>query len=197
MKFSKLLLLVPTLFLAACAASGTPFQRITDIPKDKGVVYVYRPNSILGAAVHYDVHPGNDDVICDLIRNGYCVYYSKPGELELWGKTESRSSITIDVKSGQEHFVKGGLSMGFLVGRPNFTAVDNKTGLEEIAECVLLGKLVAATPAAETPVAATPAAETPAAATPATETPVPETSVAETPAAETPAAATPAAETSK
>lgn len=155
MKFTKLLLLGPMFFLSACAASGTPFQRITDTPKDKGVVYVYRPNSILGGAVHYDVHPGNDDVICDLIRNGYCIYYSKPGELELWAKTESRSSITVDVKSGQEHFVKGGLSMGFFVGRPNFTVVDNKTGLEEIAECVLLGK-----PAAEIPVAATPAAET-------------------------------------
>lgn len=148
MKFSKLLLLVPTLFLAACAASGTPFQRITDIPKDKGVVYVYRPNSIMGAAVHYDVHAANDEVICDLIRNGYCLYYAKPGELELWGKTESKSSITVDVKSGQEHFVKGGLSMGFMVGRPNFSAVDNKTALEEIAECVLLGK-----PAPEAPVA--------------------------------------------
>jgi hypothetical protein len=140
MKVRKFLFLVPMLLLAACAASGTKFQRITDIPKDKGVVYVYRPNSIMGAAVHYNVYPGTDEAICDLIRNGYCLYYSNPGELELWGKTESKSSITVDIKSGQEHFVKGGLSLGFLVGRPNFMAVDNKTGLEEIAECVLLGK---------------------------------------------------------
>lgn len=145
MKSCKLLLLIPTLFLAACAASGTPFKRITDIPTDKGVVYVYRPNSIMGAAVHYDVHVGiNNEVICDLIRGGYCLYYSTPGEVELWGKTESKSSITVDVKSRQEHFVKGGLSMGFLVGRPNFTLVDNPKGLEEIGECMLLEK-----PAAE------------------------------------------------
>lgn len=140
MKIVKLFLIVPMLFLVACAATGTKFQRIADIPKDKGIVYVYRPNSILGGAVHYDVHAGNDDVICDLVRNGYSPYYANIGELELWGKTESKSSITIDVKPGQEHFVKGGLSMGFIVGRPNFTEVDNKTGLEEIAECVLLEK---------------------------------------------------------
>jgi hypothetical protein len=155
MKFSKLFLLVPALFLAACAATGAPFKRVTDIPPDKGVVYVYRPNSILGGAIHYDVHAANDEVICDLIRNGYCLYYAKPGELELWGKTESRSSITIDVKSGQEHFVKGGLSMGFMVGRPNFTATESKTALEEIAECVLLLKPVAEPSAVATPVAET------------------------------------------
>jgi len=152
MRFYKLFLLIPTLFLAACAASGTPFQRISDIPKDKGLVYVYRPNSIMGGAIHYDVHAANDEVVCDLIRNGYCFYYAKPGELELWGKTESKSTITVDVKAGQEHFVKGGISMGFLVGRPNFTAVDNKTALEEIAECVLLPKPVPETPEVATPV---------------------------------------------
>ena len=115
MKTWKLLFLIPVLFLAACAATGKPFARVTDIPADKGIVYVYRPNSILGAAVHYDVHAGttNDEVLCDLIRGGYCLYYAIPGEVELWGKTESKSTITVDVKAGQEHFVKGGLSMDF------------------------------------------------------------------------------------
>lgn len=146
MKPYKLLFLVPILFLAACAAKGIPFKRITDIPADKGIVYVYRPNSIFGAAVHYDVHAGiNEEVICDLIRGGYCLYYAIPGDVEFWGKTESKSTITVDVKSGQEHFVKGGLSIGFLVGRPNFTLVDNPKGLEEIGECVLLEKPATAT----------------------------------------------------
>ena len=94
----------------------------------------------MGAAIHYDVYAGKDEVICDLVRGGYCLFYSKPGELELWGKTESRSSITVDVKAGQEHFVKGGLSLGFMVGRPNFTLIDNLIGLEEITDCKLLKK---------------------------------------------------------
>ena len=140
MKYFKFLLLIPVLFLVACAASGIPFQRITEIPSEKGVVYVYRPNSMIGGAVHYDVHAGENEVLCDLIRGGYCLYYAKPGELELWGKTESRSSITVDVKAGQEHFVKGGLSLGFIVGRPNFSLVDSAIGLKEIADCKLLEK---------------------------------------------------------
>jgi hypothetical protein len=185
MKSSKLLLLVSVLFLAACAASGTPFQRITDIPKDKGLVYVYRPNSILGGAVHYDVHAGNDEVICDLIRNGYCIYYSKPGELELWGKTESKSTITVDVKAGQEHFVRGGISMGFFIGRPNFTMTDKKTALEEIAECVLLEKPVAEIPVAATQAKTPPVAAPPLAAPPATTPQVAETPVTATPVEET------------
>jgi hypothetical protein len=140
MKYSKFILLIPVLFLMACAASGVPFQRITAIPEDKGVVYVYRPNSLMGGAVHYDVHAGENEILCDLIRGGYCLHYSKPGELELWGKTESRGSVTVDVKAGKEHFVKGGVSLGFLVGRPNLTVVENATGLEEIADCKLLEK---------------------------------------------------------
>lgn len=138
MKFTNMLVVLSLLFLSSCAATGAKFEKIADIPQDKGIVYVYRPNSIIGGAVHYDVHACKDETICDLIRNGYCFCYADIGELEIWGKTESKSSITIDVKAGQEYFVKGGLSVGFLVGRPNFTAVDNKTGLEEIAECVLL-----------------------------------------------------------
>ena len=67
MKYLKFLLLIPALYLAACAATGTPFQRITQIPADKGVIYVYRPNSLIGSAVHYDVHAGETDVLCDLV----------------------------------------------------------------------------------------------------------------------------------
>jgi len=140
----KLLVLVPILFLTACAATGVQFQKVSTIPEGKGVVYVYRPDSIVGAAIHYDVYAGENDLICDLIRGGYCLYYSKLGELELWGKTEAKSSITIDVKAGQEYYVKGGLSLGVLAGRPNFTLVTNTVGQEEIADCKLLLK-----PAAE------------------------------------------------
>jgi hypothetical protein len=172
MNISKIAALIPILFLTACAATGTPFQRVSDIPKDKGIVYVYRSGSMLGGAVHYDVHAA-EEVVCDLIRNGYCLYYAKPGELELWGKTESKSSITIDVKSGQEHFVKGGVTMGFLIGRPNFSEVNARQGLEEIAGCVLLMKPpagpAASTRAALPATATSPAAESTAPATPAAE----------------------------
>lgn len=58
----------------------------------------------------------------------------------LWGKTEARSSLTVDVKAGQEHFIKGGLSLGLIVGRPTLTVVPNETALQEISDCKLLLK---------------------------------------------------------
>jgi hypothetical protein len=140
MKFNlvaRYLLLLGLALTTGCAASGTPFQRIGDIPKDKGLVYVYRPNSIIGSAVRYDVH-ANNEVICTLVRGGYCLYYAMPGEVELWGQTESKGTITIDVKAGQEHFIKGSLSFGLVVGRPNLTLMVPPEALNEISDCKLI-----------------------------------------------------------
>lgn len=134
---ARYLLLLGLALTTGCAASGTPFQRVGDIPKDKGLVYVYRSNSLMGSAVRYDVH-ANNDVICTLVRGGYCLYYALPGELELWGQTESKGTITIDVKAGQEHYVKGSLSFGFVVGRPNLTLMQPPEALNEISECKLI-----------------------------------------------------------
>lgn len=133
----KLGLLVTFTILTGCAATGPAFQKINYIPNDKGIVYVYRPNSLIGSAVRYDVY-ANNDLVCHLIRGGYCLYYAKPGEVEFWGKTESKGSITIDVKSGKEHYVKGSLSFGLLVGRPNFSLVEEQEAMKDINDCKLL-----------------------------------------------------------
>jgi len=133
----KLGLLVTFAVITGCAASGPAFKEITDIPQDKGLVYVYRPNSIIGSAIRYSVY-ADQDVVCKLIRGGYCLYYAKPGEVEFWAKTESKASLTVDVKAGQKHYVKGSLSMGFAVGRPNLSLVEEQEALKDIVDCKLL-----------------------------------------------------------
>jgi hypothetical protein len=147
MTFSKLLLLIPILLLSACATTdGTRFQKIADIPKDKGVVYIYRPNAMAGLISHYRVFDGNDEEICSLRRGGYCLLYAKPGEVQLWGQNDlGKGLITLDVKSGQEHFIKGGISAikgaglaPAAFGAPDFTLVNNKTGQDEISDCLLI-----------------------------------------------------------
>lgn len=129
--------LIASLGFGCATAKGPIFQAIEQIPQEKGVVYVYRPDSFVGAAVHYDVYAG-DIKLCDLVRGGYCSYLARPGELEIWGKTEAKGSVTVDVKAGQEYYVKGGLSVGVLVGHPNLTIVDKSVGEQEIKECKLL-----------------------------------------------------------
>ncbi len=133
----KIGLLVAFTLVTGCAAKGTSFQEVTDIPKDRGLVYVYRSNSIIGSAIRYSVY-ADKDVVCKLIRGGYCLYYAKPGEVEFWGRTESKGSLTVDVKAGQKHYVKGSLTVGFAVGRPNLSLVEEQEAMKEIVKCKLL-----------------------------------------------------------
>ena len=72
------------------------------------------------------IHPGREHenhriknaerVVLDC--RGYFPYYADPGELEFWAKTESTSSVTVDVKAGDTAYVRGSVGVGFFVGRP-------------------------------------------------------------------------------
>ena len=140
--YSRLLaifLLMGVLFaLGGCATLGPPFKPVVDIPAGKGLIYIYRPSSFIGGAVSYDVKLGDGTVITTLHNGGYSPFFADPGETEIWGKTESKSSLTIDVKAGQTYYVRGTVGVGFFVGRPHLLVVDNKVGVQEIAECKLI-----------------------------------------------------------
>lgn len=128
--------------MSGCATSGPAFQKVENIPADKGLVYIYRSSSFKGAAVSYDVHvknKGNDKVVTNLKNGGYFPYFADAGENEVWAKTEAKSSVTLDVKPGQTYYVKGGIRMGFAIGRPELTMQPADVGAAEILECKLLG----------------------------------------------------------
>ncbi len=129
-----LLLLLSSVF--GCAAGGPAFQRISSIPEEKGLIYIYRSKSFVGSAVRYNVHAG-DKVIGILHNGGYFTYLADPGELEIWAKTEAKGSVTLDVLSGKEHYVKGSLGVGIVVGRPKLIIVGTETGTREIKKCKL------------------------------------------------------------
>lgn len=119
-----------------CSAKGPAFAPVATIPPEKSLIYVYRPSGFIGGGVHYDVYAGQEKV-CNLVQGGYCQYFGAPGEIEIWGKTESKGTVTVDSKVGQITFVKAGVGMGFLVGRPNFVVVDTALGGTEIKDCNL------------------------------------------------------------
>jgi len=119
-----------------CAAKGPAFTPVAAIPEGKSLIYVYRPSGFIGGGVHYDVYAGQEK-ICNLVQGGYCQYFGAPGEIEIWGKTESKGTVTVDSLAGQTAYVKAGVGMGFLVGRPNFTVVDANLGGTEIKDCKL------------------------------------------------------------
>lgn len=123
--------------LSGCGASGQQFSQFTAPKPDRAQVYVYRPESFVGGGVYYDVHITNsmnpDRIIGELVNGSYIEFDVPSGESEVWGKTEAKSSITLDVKTGETYCVKGGVGIGFLVGRPNLEIVDMATCKNEIA----------------------------------------------------------------
>ena len=122
--------------LSGCGASGQQFSQFSTPKPDRAQVYVYRPESFVGGGVYYDIHvtnPMNADLIVGELVNGSYMEFDVPsGESEVWGKTEAKSSVTLDVKTGETYCVRGGVGIGFLVGRPNLEIVDMATCKSEI-----------------------------------------------------------------
>ena len=127
---------VVALILVAGCASGAKFQKVETIPSGKSVIYIYRP-SALGAAIAYDVKH-KDRVVVTTKAHGYYPYVTDPGEVELFAQTESRASVTLDVKPNEVYYVKATISMGFLVGRPRLQIVSATEAEKDIADCKLL-----------------------------------------------------------
>lgn len=141
MKNKSLLLIssmVCTVIFSGCGAKGQQFTQFNQPKLDKGMLYVYRPSSFLGGGVFYDVHntnqQNNDLVIGELRNGGYIEAEVSVGENEIWGQTEAKSSVTIDIKKGETYCVKGGVGIGLLVGRPHLSIVDLNTCKAEILE---------------------------------------------------------------
>jgi len=133
----KYLLLLSLLLVTGCASLGPVYSKVDKIPDNAGLVYLYRPSSFIGGGVAFDIKTG-ETVIATLHNGGYYPYYSPPGEIEFWAKTESRSSVTLDVKTGQTYYIKGEIGVGFIVGRPHLMVVAAEIAEKEIAECKLI-----------------------------------------------------------
>ena len=125
------------LLLSGCATLGPVYQKVDPIPEGTGIVYIYRPSAFGGSGVSYDVKVG-ETVITTLYNGGYHPYVSKPGEIEFWAKTESRSAVTLDIAPGQIYYLKGTVGIGFFVGRPHLMVIPEETALKEIGECKLI-----------------------------------------------------------
>jgi hypothetical protein len=126
-----------SLLAAGCASLGPAYTPVSNAPKDKATVYVYRSPGFAGSAISYKVAVNGVDV-SSLPTGGYFVYYATPGENEFSAKTEAKTSVTIDAKRGETYYVKGTMGMGVFVGHPHLVQVDSNAGSQEIAKCKLV-----------------------------------------------------------
>jgi hypothetical protein len=97
---------------------------------DYAILNVYRLKGP-GSLVSYDLYLG-DSLLCR-VKNNYktTIRIKKDGLNTLWAKTESKSEVPIDIKMGKTYYLRCGIKMGVLVGRPSLFMVDSYTGASE------------------------------------------------------------------
>ncbi len=101
--------------------------------EDYALLYVYRFGGT-GSLINYDLHLG-DSVICKVRNNSFdTITIRKAGMNSLWAKTETKAEIPIDIEFGKEYYVRCGLSMGIVAGRPTLELANPSTGKREFSK---------------------------------------------------------------
>lgn len=97
---------------------------------DYAIIYFYR-NSGVGPIVSYDVHIGETSVYRSRVNTKAEVKVYEAGPVEIWGRTESRTSVPLNIQLGEEYYFRCSVNMGILVGRPEIELVDEYVGYDE------------------------------------------------------------------
>jgi len=124
------------LILAGCSAKGPQFNGFQKAQNGKSNVYIYR-KSYLGGSITPNIHQTNlstnrDKVIGSVKPNGYIVTTVAPGRYKYWAKTEAQNEVVLQVGSNRNYCIKHYISLGILVGHPQFKTIDMRTCTEEI-----------------------------------------------------------------
>ncbi|HNW51040.1 MAG TPA: hypothetical protein PKH79_08160 [Prolixibacteraceae bacterium] len=110
-----------------------PASEVVDsslIHANYALLHIYRPTGA-GALVSYDLHLG-DTVICRVNNNWKkTLKIRKDGLNTLWARTEVKDEIPIEIKFGNEYYIRCGITMGAFVGHPQLELVDKPSGKAE------------------------------------------------------------------
>jgi hypothetical protein len=129
------------LVMSGCSAKGPQFNGFKKPTNGQANVYVYR-TSYLGAAVTPDIHKTNlstnsDEVIGSIKPNGYIMTTITPGMYKFWAKTEAENEVKLEANPNKIYCIKHYISMGFVVGHPQFKIVDMEKCKKEIKDTKL------------------------------------------------------------
>jgi hypothetical protein len=96
-------------FFMASFVVAQKFEPVKEIPQGKALVYIYRPGSMVGAAVSYTVNANEEKVSDARLKNkSYLVYFANPGRYTFWAQvTNTRREIDLDVEAGKTYYIKG------------------------------------------------------------------------------------------
>ena len=98
-------------------------------PAGQGQVVFFRPGSMMGMAL--GCHVREDGRLVGNLANGkYYVQSFAPGKHTFTTSSESTDTLNMEVESGETYYVRCGIGMGVVAGRPNISPVE-KTVFDE------------------------------------------------------------------
>jgi hypothetical protein len=140
----RVLVLVMSAMLAGCA-SGPKYAEIErSIPAlqpEMGRIFFYR-DSAIGAMIKPEILL-NGQVVGEMVPLGFFYVDRAPGTYLASAKTESETTVQVPLEANQTRYVRGSISLGILVGRPNLLLVDGVQGLQDVRELSYVGNVSA------------------------------------------------------
>jgi hypothetical protein len=127
--------LISALFaLAGLAPFGASSQEtaatsVAAVPADAastGTVVFFREKKFAGGGVSYKVRE-NGVELCKLKSGSFCTVQASAGKHEYVVHSEAKDVLTLEVEPGETYYVTGGISVGFIAGRPNLSPSDKAT----------------------------------------------------------------------
>ena len=113
--------------VGSVAYKGSEYQ----LSDDCALLHLYRPPIKIGVAVSFGVHLENEMVFMAKYNSKTTVRVTSEGLKTLWARTEARAELPVDVKLGQEYYIRCNVGIGAFVGRPRLALMDNKEGKKQ------------------------------------------------------------------
>ncbi|MDR2476089.1 MAG: DUF2846 domain-containing protein [Bacteroidales bacterium] len=124
----------------AASVDNTPEAPEYELSDDCALLHIYRPGSMAGMAVSYHIHLDDEPLFRVKNKSKTTVRLTSEGVKTLWGRTETKEEVPIEIKLGKEYYIRCGVKMGALVGRPRIEIVDNAVGKSEFDKIQLKKK---------------------------------------------------------
>lgn len=105
-------------------------------PAGQGQVVFFRPGSMMGMAL--GCHVREDGKLVGNLANGkYYVQSFAPGKHVFTTSSEATDTLNMEVESGETYYVRCGIGMGMVAGRPNIAPVEKAIFDEKSAKLKL------------------------------------------------------------
>jgi hypothetical protein len=102
-----------------------------ELTNDCALLHIYRPGKFAGAGMNYDLNL-NEWPLCNVAnKSKTTIRITQEGLYTLWAKTEVAKELPLDISFGNEYYIRCGVSLGVVVGRPTLEYVDPQTGKYE------------------------------------------------------------------